>query len=195
LGPTKYQSALAEKKSTIGQATGLAWTSVGGEILFVEVTTMPGSGKLQLTGQLGDVMKESAQAAFTFVRSHYKDFALKSDFYKKIDIHIHVPEGAVPKDGPSAGVTITTAIVSALTKRPVKKSFGMTGEVTLRGKVLEIGGLKEKSIAALTAGLKEIIIPLANKKDLKKLPTEVTNKLIFHPVGTVQEVLDLALAG
>ncbi len=193
LGPTKYNSTIAEKKNPVGMATGLAWTSVGGEILFIEVSTMPGKGGVQITGQLGEVMKESAQAAYTYVRSHYKDFGLKSDFYKTIDLHIHVPEGAVPKDGPSAGVTMTTAIVSALTGRAVRKHIGMTGEVTLRGRVLEIGGLKEKVIAAHTAGLKEIIHPWENTKDLEKIPEEVKNDLKFHPVKEVSEVLKLAL--
>lgn len=193
LGPAKYSSTLAEKKNPVGMATGLAWTSVGGDILFIEVSTMPGSGKVQITGQLGEVMKESAQAAYTYVRSHYRDFALKSDFYKSIDLHIHVPEGAVPKDGPSAGVTMTTAIVSALTGRAVKKNLGMTGEVTLRGRVLEIGGLKEKVIAAHTAGLREIVHPWVNTKDLDKIPAEIKKDLTFHPVKEVSEVLKLAL--
>ncbi len=193
LGPAKYSSTIAEKKNPVGMATGLAWTSVGGEILFIEVSKMPGKGGVQITGQLGEVMKESAQAAYTYVRSHYKDFGLKSDFYKTIDLHIHVPEGAVPKDGPSAGVTMTTAIVSALTGRAVKKNIGMTGEVTLRGRVLEIGGLKEKVIAAHTAGLREIIHPFANIKDLDKIPAEVKKDLTFHPVKEVSEVLKLAL--
>jgi len=193
LGPAKFSSTIAERKNPVGMATGLAWTSVGGEILFIEVSTMPGKGTVQITGQLGDVMKESAQAAYTYVRSHHKDFGLKSNFYKTIDLHIHVPEGAVPKDGPSAGVTMTTAIVSALTHRAVRKSFGMTGEVTLRGRVLEIGGLKEKVIAAHTAGLRQIIHPWDNTKDLEKIPTEIKKDLTFHPVKEVSEVLELAL--
>lgn len=193
LGPAKFSSTLKEKTNPVGMATGLAWTSVGGEILFIEVSTMPGKGVVQITGQLGDVMKESAQAAYTYVRSHYKDFGLKPDFYKKIDLHIHVPEGAVPKDGPSAGVTMTTALVSALTRRAVKKNLAMTGEVTLRGRVLEIGGLKEKVIAAHTAGIKEIVHPWENTKDLEKIPDDVRKDLTFHPVKTVAEVLDLAL--
>lgn len=193
LGPTKYSATLAEKKNPVGMATGLAWTSVGGEILFIEVSTMPGKGAVQITGQLGEVMKESAQAAYTYVRSHYKDFGLKSDFYKTIDLHIHVPEGAVPKDGPSAGVTMTTAIVSALTRKAVRKHIGMTGEVTLRGRVLEIGGLKEKVIAAHTSGIKEIIHPWENTKDLEKIPEEIKKDLIFQPVKEVAEVLKLAL--
>lgn len=192
LGPIKFQSTLAEKSNPSGMATGLAWTSVGGEILFIEVSTMPGVGKLQITGQLGDVMKESAAAAYTYIRSNYKKFGLKPDFYKKIDIHIHVPEGAVPKDGPSAGVTMLTALVSALTKRKVKKDLGMTGEVTLRGRVLEIGGLKEKIIAAHTAGVRKIIFPESNVKDLEKIPQEIKNDLTFVPVKSVDQVLEFA---
>ncbi len=189
LGPEKILPTLAEKTHPIGQATGLAWTVSGGDILFIEVAVMPGSGKIQLTGQLGDVMKESAQAAYTYVRSHYQELGLKSDFYKKIDLHVHVPEGAVPKDGPSAGVTLATAIVSALTKKKVNKTIGMTGEVTLRGRVLEIGGLKEKMIAGQAAGLKEIIFPAGNTKDLVKIPDEIKRELKLLPVKDVREVL------
>lgn len=193
LGPPRYLPTLREKTHPIGLATGLAWTSVGGEILFVEVSLMPGKGKLKLTGQLGEVMKESALAAHTYVRAHWQELGLTKQFADDLDIHIHVPEGAVPKDGPSAGITITTALVSALTKKRVKKTLGMTGEVTLRGRVLEIGGLKEKVIAAHTAGLKEIIYPQGNAKDLVKIPASVKNKLTFHPVKSVDEVLKLAL--
>jgi len=193
LGPAKYLPTIREKTHPIGMATGLAWTQAGGEILFIEVSLMPGKGRLKITGQLGDVMKESAQAAMTYVRSHWKDLGLKEDFYTDIDLHIHVPEGAVPKDGPSAGITITTALVSALTGRRIKKTLGMTGEVTLRGRVLEIGGLKEKVIAAHTAGLTEIIFPKSNAKDLVKIPPEVKAKLTFHPVSQVSKVLELAL--
>lgn len=193
LGPVPFMSTLAEKKNPIGMATGLAWTSVGGEILFIEVALMPGSGKIQITGQLGEVMKESAQAAYSYIRSHYEELGLAKDFYKTIDLHIHVPEGAVPKDGPSAGVTMVTALVSALTKKPVKKNLGMTGEVTLRGRVLEIGGLKEKVIAAHAAGLREIIHPANNTKDLEKIPAEIKKDLTFYPVKEVSEVLKLSL--
>lgn len=193
LGPIPYSSTYAEKKNPIGMATGLAWTSVGGEILFIEVAVMPGSGKIQITGQLGEVMKESAQAAYSYIRSHYDSLGLAKDFYKTIDLHIHVPEGAVPKDGPSAGVTMVTALVSALTKKAVKKNLGMTGEVTLRGRVLEIGGLKEKVIAAHAAGLREIIHPENNSKDLEKIPTEIKKDLTFYPVKEVSEVLKLSL--
>lgn len=192
LGPAKFSENLAEKKHTVGTATGLAWTSVGGETLSIEVSLMPGSGKIQITGQLGEVMKESASAAYSYVRTHHHDFGLKPDFYKSQDIHIHVPEGAVPKDGPSAGVTMATALVSALTGRKVKKSVVMTGEITLRGRVLEIGGLKEKVIAAHAAGLKVVIHPEANTKDLEKIPEEVKRDLTFHGVKTIDEVLSLA---
>lgn len=193
LGPVKYLATLAEKTHPVGMATGLAWTAVGGEILFIEVTTMPGKGGLKITGQLGEVMKESAQAAHSYVRSHWKELGLKKDFVKDIDIHIHVPEGAVPKDGPSAGVTMTTALVSALTGKKVRKDVAMTGEITLRGRVLEIGGLKEKMIAAHTAGIKKIIFPKPNTRDLEKIPAEIKNDLSLHPVEDISEVLALAL--
>jgi len=193
LGPLKFTPTLAEKSNPVGMATGLAWTSAGGEILFIEVSTMPGSGKVQITGQLGDVMKESARAAYSYIRAHSKKFGLKPKFYKTLDIHIHVPEGAVPKDGPSAGVTMTTALVSALTGQKVKKNLGMTGEITLRGRVLEIGGLKEKIIAAHTAGLKHIVFPKQNEKDLEKIPAEILRDLTLHPVSSIDQVLALAL--
>lgn len=193
LGPIKFRPTIAEKKNPIGMATGLAWTAAGGEILFIEVSTMPGSGKLQITGQLGEVMKESASAALSYIRAHYKKFGLKSDFHKYIDIHIHVPEGAVPKDGPSAGVTMTTALVSALTKKKVYKDLGMTGEITLRGRVLEIGGLKEKVIAAHSAGLKRILYPGSNTKDLEKIPVEIKQDLQLIPVENIDEVLHHAM--
>lgn len=193
LGPEKFLPTLAEKSNPVGQATGLAWTQAGGTILFIEVETMPGRGKIKITGQLGDVMKESAQAAMSYVRSNWKKLSIDKDFYKKIDIHIHVPEGAVPKDGPSAGVTMTTALVSAFSGKKTRKDVGMTGEVTLKGRVLEIGGLKEKIIAAHTAGIKEIIFPKGNEKDLVDIPKEVKKDLKFHPVSTVNEVLKIAL--
>lgn len=194
LGPAKYNSTLAEKNDEIGMSTGLAWTEVGGEILFIEVALMPGKGSLILTGQLGDVMKESCQAAMSYIRARAKELGLSDKFYQKIDVHVHVPEGAVPKDGPSAGSAITTAIVSALTKIAVKRRVGMTGEVTLRGRVLEIGGVKEKVIAAHRAGLKTILLPKDNKKDLEDVPKEVLKDLTFHFVSHMDEVLALALA-
>lgn len=193
LGPRKFSSALAEKKDEVGVVTGLAVTAAGGEILFVEVALMPGKGKLYLTGQLGEVMKESAKAAFSWARSHWREFGLKPDFGSKTDVHIHVPEGAVPKDGPSAGIALTTALISALTGIPVKKEVGMTGEITLRGKVMEIGGVKEKVIAGYRAGLKTIILPKGNKKDMDDVPSEVKKSIKFVFVEDMREVLKLAL--
>ncbi len=193
LGPEKYSSTIAERKNEVGIATGLAWTEVGGDILFIEVALMPGKGQLIITGQLGDVMKESCQAAMTYVRARAKKFGLSEDFYKTLDIHIHVPEGAVPKDGPSAGDTITTALVSALTKIPTNHLVGMTGEVTIRGKILEIGGVKEKVIAAHRAGLRTIIMPKENRKDLEEIPKEVAKDIRFVFVSHMDEVLKVAL--
>lgn len=193
LGSQRFSSQIAGKKDEVGQSTGLSVTPFGGEILFIEVSLMPGKGRLLLTGQLGSVMKESAKAAFTWTRSHYAELGLKSEFADNIDVHIHVPEGAVPKDGPSAGVAITTALVSALTGIPVKREVGMTGEVTLRGNVLEIGGLKEKSIAGHRAGLKIIVAPKENKKDLDDIPDEVKKEVKFVFVEKVEEVLEIAL--
>ncbi len=193
LGPTKFNSSIAEKKDEVGMSTGLAWTSVGGEILFIEVALMSGKGQLILTGQLGDVMKESAQAAMSYIRSKAARLGLKENFYSKVDVHIHVPEGAVPKDGPSAGGAITTALVSAFTKIPVNHLVGMTGEVTLRGRILEIGGLKEKLIAAHRAGLKTIILPKENRKDLEDVPKQVLKDLRFVFVSHMDDVLKVAL--
>ncbi|EKE04976.1 MAG: hypothetical protein ACD_19C00427G0023 [uncultured bacterium] len=193
LGPRKYTSLIAEKKNEVGMATGLAVTSVGGEILFIEVSLMPGRGRLTLTGQLGDVMKESAQAAFTWARSNYKLLGLKADFSSKLDVHIHVPEGAVPKDGPSAGTSITTALVSALTKIPTRRDTGMTGEISLRGHVMEIGGLKEKSIAGHRAGLKTIIVPKDNQKDMEDVPEKVKKDIKFVFAEKLEDVLSVAL--
>jgi ATP-dependent Lon protease len=193
LGPIKVSSTLIEKKDESGMATGLAWTEAGGDILFIEVALMPGKGNLILTGQLGDVMKESCQAALSYIRARAKVLGLDEKFYQKIDVHVHVPEGAVPKDGPSAGLAITTAISSALTKIPVKRTVGMTGEVTLRGRALEIGGVKEKIIAAHRAGLKTIILPKDNKKDLEDVPKEVKKDLNFVFVSHMDEVLEVAL--
>ncbi len=193
LGPIKIRGNIIEKKDEVGMATGLAWTEAGGDILFIEVAIMPGKGSLMLTGQLGDVMKESAQAAMSYVRARGIEMGLSPKFFQKIDVHVHVPEGAVPKDGPSAGDTITTAIASALTKIPIKRTVGMTGEVTLRGRVLEIGGVKEKVIAAHRAGLKTIILPKDNKKDLIDVPKEVLDDLEFVFVSHMDEVLDVAL--
>ncbi|PIU36146.1 endopeptidase La, partial [Candidatus Shapirobacteria bacterium CG07_land_8_20_14_0_80_39_18] len=166
LGPPKFPHTVLEEKDEVGISTGLAWTEAGGEVLFIEVALMPGKGVLLLTGQLGEVMKESCQAAMSFVKSHFKELGLKENFAKNLDVHIHVPEGAVPKDGPSAGVAMATALVSALTKKPTLREVAMTGEITLRGRVMEIGGVKEKALAARRAGVKTIILPKDNRKDL-----------------------------
>lgn len=194
LGPYKFTSYLAEKNDEVGMSTGLAWTEAGGDILFIEVALMPGKGSLTLTGQLGDVMKESGQAALSYVRSRWKVLGLSDKFFQKLDVHVHVPEGAVPKDGPSAGGAIGTALVSALTKIPVRRTVAMTGEITLRGRVLEIGGVKEKVIAAHRAGIKAIILPKNNKKDLEDIPKSVLKDLTFHFVEHMDEVLRVALA-
>ena len=195
LGAPRYLREGLEKEPRVGVVNGLAYTTVGGEMLEVECTLMPGKGSLKLTGQLGNVMKESAETAFSWVRSHSGELGLEKDFYQNLDIHIHVPEGAVPKDGPSAGVTMTTALVSALTGVPVRQDAAMTGEVTLRGRVLPIGGLKEKTLAAYRAGIKTLIIPEENKKDLEKIPEHVLDRFRIVPVRDVREVLDTALAG
>jgi len=193
LGPAKFTETLAEKKDEIGIATGLAYTQAGGDILFIEVALMPGKGKLLLTGKLGKVMKESARAALSYVRSRWQQLGLKADFYKNLDIHIHIPEGAVPKDGPSAGVAITTALVSALTKIPTRREVGMTGEITLRGRILEVGGIKEKVIAAHSAGLKTVILPKDNKKDLEEIPAKVKKDIKFVFIEHLDDALTVAL--
>lgn len=193
LGKKKYRIDLANQKDEIGIVRGLAWTSVGGETLSVEVNTMSGSGKIELTGNLGDVMKESAKIAIGYIRSQAEKLKIDNDFYKKLDIHIHIPEGAVPKDGPSAGITMTTALVSALSGHAVKCDTAMTGEVTLRGKVLPIGGLKEKTLAAYRAGIKTVIIPKENEVDLDDIDILVRENIKFIPVETMDEVLKHAL--
>jgi ATP-dependent Lon protease len=193
LGPQKYTSEVAERTEEAGVATGLAWTSVGGEILFIEATRMYGSGKLQLTGQLGDVMKESAQASLSYVRTNAERYGIAKDFLEKSDIHIHIPAGAMPKDGPSAGVTMFTALVSMLTGIRVRHDVAMTGEITLRGRVLPIGGLKEKVLAAHRAGIKRVLVPERNKADLDEVPAEVKNDLEFVFVSKMDQVLEAAL--
>lgn len=193
LGPIKFLPQLAEIEDSVGIATGLAWTEVGGEVLFIEVTLMPGKGNVQLTGHLGDIMKESAQAAMSYVRSHYSEIGLPEKFFHKVDIHIHVPEGAVPKDGPSAGIAMTSAIVSAFTGIAARKDVAMTGEVTLRGRVLEIGGLKEKVLAAHRAGVKTVIVPADNEKDLEDIPDFVQKDLEFVFVKHMDDVLKVSL--
>jgi ATP-dependent Lon protease len=194
LGTERFQRHDKDTVDQIGVTNGLAWTSVGGEMLMTEVSVMPGRGKLVTTGKLGDVMQESAQAAMSYVRSRAKQLGLSQDFYERIDVHIHVPEGATPKDGPSAGITIATSLVSAVTRIPVRHDVAMTGEITLRGRVMAIGGLKEKALAAHRAGCKTVIIPADNKKDLPDIPEAVRKKLKFIPVETVDEVLKVALA-
>jgi ATP-dependent Lon protease len=194
LGPEKYDTTLAGQADEVGVATGLAWTSVGGDALFVEVALTAGKGELKLTGQLGDVMKESAQAAMTYVRSHAAKLNITQKRIDSTNVHIHVPEGAVPKDGPSAGITICTAIISAYTQRPVLKHIAMTGEVTLRGRVMRIGGLKEKSIAAHQAGITTILIPKENERDLVEVPDSVKHDITFIPVTRMDEVIQQALS-
>ena len=193
LGPRKYSETLAEKKDEIGISTGLAYTQAGGDILLIEVLLMPGKGSLLLTGMLGKIMQESAKAAFSYVRSRWQQLGLKKDFYKNLDVHIHVPEGAIPKDGPSAGTAITMALISAFTKKPTRREVGMTGEITLRGRVLEIGGIKEKVLAAHRAGLKTIILPKDNKKDLEEIPKKVKKDIKFVFVSHMDEVVKIAL--
>jgi ATP-dependent Lon protease len=193
LGILKYRESWLEKHNEIGLTTGLAWTEVGGTVLVTEATLMEGKGRLNLTGKLGDVMQESAQAAMAYIRSRSHSFGLPKDFYRNIDIHVHVPEGAIPKDGPSAGITICTTIVSALTRNPVRCDLAMTGEITLRGKVLPIGGMKEKLLAAHRMGLRTVILPKDNEKDLADIPQEILSSLTVHFVENMDEVLQIAL--
>jgi len=195
LGVAKFRDTLAHEKSEVGLVTGLAWTEVGGSILSTEVTIVDGKGKTTLTGKLGDVMQESAQAAITYIRSRAHRLGVPRDFYRNIDIHIHVPEGAIPKDGPSAGITMATAIASALSKIPVRRDIAMTGEITLRGKVLPIGGLKEKLLAAHRAGIFEAILPKDNEKDLSEVPENLRNAMKLHFADNMDEVLAIALEG
>jgi ATP-dependent Lon protease len=195
LGRARFFHEAAIRTAVPGVATGLAVTGTGGDVLFIEATGMPGSGKLTITGQLGEVMKESAQAALSYVRGHYREIAPKLDdeWFAEHDVHVHVPAGAIPKDGPSAGITMATALASLLSERPVKHTVGMTGEVTLQGRVLPIGGLKQKVLAAHAAGLTEVIIPERNRADLDDVPADVREAMTFHPVMTLGEVLSLAL--
>jgi ATP-dependent Lon protease len=195
LGVAKFRASQVQEKSEVGLVTGLAWTEVGGSILQTEVQVLDGKGKLTLTGQLGDVMQESAQAALSYIRSRAAHLGLARDFYRAVDIHIHVPEGAIPKDGPSAGITLATALTSALTKIPVRRDIAMTGEITLRGKVLAIGGLKEKLLAAHRAGIFEAILPIENKRDLPDFPQLLKDTMKLHFVETMDEVLKIALEG
>jgi len=193
LGPPRFRYGKAEGEQKVGVATGLAWTELGGELLATEVTVMPGKGKLIITGRLGDVMQESAQAALSYVRSRAEELGLERDFYQRVDIHIHVPEGAIPKDGPSAGITMATSLVSALTKIPVRNDLAMTGEVTLRGRILPIGGLKEKVLAAHRGGIKTVLIPAENEKDIKEIPPTVLRAVDIRLVDHMDQVLRQAL--
>ena len=195
LGVPRFRPTLAEESNEVGVATGLAWTEVGGEILVIEATLMPGKGRLTLTGKLGDVMQESAQAAMSYVRSKANEYHIPKNFTRTTDVHVHIPEGAIPKDGPSAGITLATALVSALSQVPVRKDVAMTGEITLRGKVLPIGGVKEKVLGAHRAGLKTILLPRDNEKDLADIPKNVLDALDIYMVDTMDEVLKIALAG
>ena len=194
LGVPRFRPAVAEERNEIGIATGLAWTEAGGELLFTEATLMPGKGQLMLTGKLGDVMQESAQAAMSYVRAKAEEFGIPKDFNRKTDVHVHVPEGAIPKDGPSAGITLATALVSALARIPTRRDVAMTGEITLRGKVLAVGGVKEKVLAAHRAGLKIIVLPKDNEKDLADIPKNVLDALDLYMVETMDNVLKVALA-
>jgi ATP-dependent Lon protease len=193
LGPYRFRQEQVEEKDHIGMVTGLAWTPVGGELLFIEALIMPGRGKLTVTGKLGDVMQESAQAAVSYVRSRAQNLMIDEKFYRKYDIHIHIPEGAIPKDGPSAGISMCTSLVSALAKRPVHRDIAMTGEITLRGRVLPVGGLKEKIIAAHRGGIKKILIPKENEKDLKDVPKSISKQVEIIPVEHMDEVLSHSL--
>jgi ATP-dependent Lon protease len=192
-GVRRYRHGGVDHEDLVGVTTGLAYTDTGGDLLLIETVTMPGKGKMTITGKLGDVMKESVQAAVSYVRSRAVDFGIEPPIFEKTDIHVHVPEGATPKDGPSAGIAIATSIVSVLTGIPVKSTLAMTGEVTLRGRVLPIGGLKEKLLAALRGGLDTVLIPKDNEKDLAEIPDNVKKGLNIVPVSTVDEVLEQAL--
>ena len=193
LGHERYTFQMANKHDEVGIVRGLAWTSAGGDTLQIEVNVMPGKGELVLTGQLGDVMKESARAGLSYIRSVASDYGIEPEFFEKNDIHIHIPEGAIPKDGPSAGITMATAMLSAITKTPVRAEVAMTGEITLRGRVLPIGGLKEKLLAAKYAKIKTVLVPKENKPDIKEMSDEITNGLEIHLVDNMGDVISQAL--
>jgi ATP-dependent Lon protease len=193
LGVPRYAVEEAEKEPEIGAVTGLAWTSTGGDLMLIEALRMPGSGRMTVTGQLGDVMRESVDAAYSWVRSRAEQLGVDDKEFRESDLHIHFPAGAIPKDGPSAGIAVTLAIASVLSRRRVRRDLAMTGEVTLRGKVLEIGGVKEKTLAAYRAGLREVIMPKGNEKDLRDVPEEVRANMVFTFVATMDEVLHVAL--
>jgi len=193
LGPPRYKPDEGHKEHLIGVANGLAWTEVGGVLLTIEVITMPGKGNLNLTGQMGDVMQESARAALSYVRSNAEALGIPPDFREKLDLHIHIPKGAIPKDGPSAGISMALAIISALCQRPIRSDVALTGEITLRGRVLPIGGLKEKVLAAHRLGIKTILLPEDNRADIVDIPAEVRKQLTFKFVKTMDEVIAHAL--
>ena len=192
LGKKRFHFDIAEGEAEVGVVTGMAWTQVGGDTLSIETQAVPGTGKIQLTGQLGDVMQESAQAAITYIRSIAESYGIEKDFYKTCDIHVHVPEGAVPKDGPSAGVTMFTSVMSALTGTPVRKDVAMTGEITLRGKVLPVGGIKEKVLAAYRAGIRTILLPEENKADADEIPKNISRQIRFIYLTKAKETLEYA---
>jgi ATP-dependent Lon protease len=192
LGPERFYSEVAERVSKFGVATGLAWTPVGGDILFIEATKMPGKGALSLTGKLGDVMKESASAALSYLRANASRFGIDEDFNEKLDTHIHVPAGAIPKDGPSAGITMFSALYSLYSEKCLKDNLAMTGEITLRGMVLPVGGIREKVIAAKRAGINAIILPRKNRKDLEEIPKKNVQNMKFHFIDEVDELIDIA---
>jgi ATP-dependent Lon protease len=193
LGVAKYYPELDQEASQVGLSTGLAWTQAGGEVLYVEASLMRGKGELIVTGQIGEVMQESARAALSYARSYLDKVGVKSNTFENLDIHLHVPAGAIPKDGPSAGIAMATALISAVTQRPIDKDVAMTGEITLRGRVLPIGGLKEKSLGALRAGIKTVLLPAKNKKELVEIPNAIKRKLKFVTVQNMDEVLEIAL--
>jgi ATP-dependent Lon protease len=193
LGPIKYFSEIAERTKYSGVATGLAWTPTGGDILFIESTKMRGKGNLTLTGQLGDVMKESAQAALSYIRGKASDFGITEDFFEKNDLHVHVPQGAIPKDGPSAGITILVSLVSLLKDKHVRNDVAMTGEITLRGLVLPVGGIKEKVLAAKRAGIQSIILPKLNEKDLEEVPESIKENMEFKFIERMDEAVEICL--
>ena len=193
LGPERFFDEVAERTCVPGVATGLAWTAAGGDVLFVEATRMRGKKGLTVTGSLGDVMKESTRAALSLVRSRAEEIGVDPDFFDESDLHLHVPAGAIPKDGPSAGVTMTVALASLLTGRPVRSDVAMTGEITLRGRVLPVGGIKEKVLAAHRAGIRAVLLPERNRKDLVDVPGEIRDEMTFHLVTEFREALDLAL--
>jgi ATP-dependent Lon protease len=194
LGPPQFFLTLAERKDEVGVATGLAWTENGGEIMFVEVAILEGKGGMQITGQVGDVMQESAQAGLSYLKSRASLLGIDPDVFDRLDIHVHLPEGGIPKDGPSAGITMTSAVISAFTGRPIFKDVAMTGEITLRGRVLPIGGVREKVLAAHRAGIKTVILPERNLKDLVDVPKQVQRDLKLIPVNHMDQVLEIALS-